>query len=183
MDAGYYSAGRRRRELASRRAGEVASAAAGGACTGLKFTLLGARFDLWACSTKPAIENTRSDCALVARTANMGVFSAGGSTMAVTNHDDQRHNLVKFIQRCQMSLTLVKRLYSYWEVYLGQSRNRDTPQVHEKALALADFHGLTLTVGWCTCRQHYSSAGDFNNNTTVGADAWLARRGAKLANY
>ena len=69
--------GGRRRELPSRRAGEVASAAAGGACTGLKFTLLGARFDLLACNTKQAIENTRSDCALVARTANMGYSLLG----------------------------------------------------------------------------------------------------------
>ena len=30
------------------------------------------------------------------------------TTLTATNHDDQRHNLVKFIQRCQMSLTVVK---------------------------------------------------------------------------
>ena len=40
--------------------------------------------------------------------------------MTATNHDDQRYNLVKFIERCQ---TLVKRLYSYQEVApLGQPR-------------------------------------------------------------
>jgi len=104
--------GRRRREHPSR------PAATGGGVYRPE-DLLGARFDLLACSTKPAIENTRSHCALVAliaRTASMGVFSAGGSTMTATNHDDQRLNLVKFIQRCQMSLTLVKRLYSYRQV-------------------------------------------------------------------
>ena len=49
----------------------------GAACTGLKFTLLGARFDLLACNTKLAIENTRFDCALVARTANVGYSLPG----------------------------------------------------------------------------------------------------------
>ena len=83
--------------------------------------------------------------------------------MTVTNHDDQRHNLVKFIQRFQMSLTLVEteEAVRLPKVYLGQSRNRDTPQVHEKALELADFHGQTLAVG-CTCRQHRSAAANFN---------------------
>ena len=66
----------------------------------------------------------------------------------------------------QMTLTLVTRLYSYRELApLGQPRNRDTPQIHEKALALADFLGQTSI------------------NTTIGAHALLSRRRAKLANY
>jgi len=31
-----------------------------------------------------------------------------GLTMTATNHDNQSYNLVKFVQRCQMSLTVVK---------------------------------------------------------------------------
>ena len=38
------------------------------------------------------------------------------SIMTATNHDDQRHNLVKFVQRCQMSFTVVKRLYIWRHV-------------------------------------------------------------------
>jgi len=41
--------------------------------------------------------------------------------MTATNHDNQRHNLVKFIQQCQMSLTTVKRLYTWQEIaHLGR---------------------------------------------------------------
>jgi len=29
------------------------------------------------------------------------VQTNGGSTMTATNHDDQRYNLVKFVQRCR----------------------------------------------------------------------------------
>jgi len=103
----------------------------------------------------------------------MGVFSAGGSTLTATNHDDRRHNLVKFIQQCQMRLTSEEAVCYREVAQLGQPRNRDTPpQVHEKALEIADFHGQTLAVG-CTCRQHHAvlhAAEDFIN-TTVRADA------------
>jgi len=64
--------------------------------------------------------------------------------MTATNHDDQRHNLVKFIQRYQMSLTLLKRRFILREIaQMGQftpcARKAET-RVHEKALA--DFHKL-----------------------------------------
>ena len=32
------------------------------------------------------------------------------------DNDDQIHNLVKFVQRCQTSLTVVKRLYIWQEI-------------------------------------------------------------------
>ena len=34
------------------------------------------------------------------------------TTMMTINHDDQWHNSVKFVQQCQMSLTVVMRLYN-----------------------------------------------------------------------
>jgi len=42
------------------------------------------------------------------------------STMTATNRDNQRHNLVKFVQRCQMSLNVVNRLYiRRWNCAVG----------------------------------------------------------------
>jgi len=44
-------------------------------------------------------------------------FVVWGFDMAATNHDDQRNNLVKFVIRCQMSLTVVtRRLYIWREI-------------------------------------------------------------------
>jgi len=37
-------------------------------------------------------------------------------TMMATNHDGQRYNFVKFIQRCPMSLIVVRTLYILWEM-------------------------------------------------------------------
>jgi len=57
--------------------------------------------------------------------------------MTTTNHDDQRRNLVKFIQRCQMSLTVAKRLHIWREIaQLGQF----TPCIPAQSVGLKTDH-------------------------------------------
>jgi len=50
---------------------------------------------------KPVVLRFGPPCKLTLTKCLSTVLHKAGSTMTATNHDDQRHNLLKFIQRCR----------------------------------------------------------------------------------